>query len=196
MNEALVDLKGIALVSKMTGQDVNPKTLKPLMIFLAALVTILVGVIAIDGVIAEEEEQHLQTLLNALIPPGNPVYPQVQQMIQRVETQQIYLDPHHLQTLIVPLSESERLLLLGLGYEIAAADGEVDVREKLYLQAIAQRLTLAPQYQNVLEAAFVGDRAADAIALNQVKLLLNPDLFSSLDIVCVNLAQNVLSMLS
>lgn len=196
MNKALVDPNGLALVSKMTGQDINHETLNPVMIFLAALVTILLGVIAIDGVVAEEEEQHLQTLLNALIPPDNPVHPQVQQMIHRVEAQQFYLDPQHLQTLIAPLSESERLLLLGLGYEMAATDGEVDVREKLYLQAIAQRLALAPHHQRVLEVGFMGDRVEDAIALDQVKTLLNPNLFTSLDAVCVNFAHNILSLLT
>lgn len=196
MNTALVDLDGIALISKMTGQNIEHKTLNPLLIFLAALVTILLGVTAMDGVIADEEEQHLQILLDALIPPNHPVYPRLQQMIQQVEEQHLYLDPQNLQTLITPFSESERLLLLGMGYEMAAADGEVDFRERLYLQAIAQRLALAPEYQLILEAGFTGSRRFDAIALKQVQTLLNPHQFEALDVVCINFAHSVLTKLT
>ncbi|MDX2215788.1 MAG: TerB family tellurite resistance protein [Oculatellaceae cyanobacterium bins.114] len=183
-------------MSKITGQDVNSQSSNSTVLFLAALITVLSGVVAIDRTITDDEEHHLTTLLNAFIPPGSSVYPLMQKIIEGVEEYQIYLNPQYLSALAAPLSISERLLVLSLGYETASADGEVDMRERLYLQAIAHRLEVPNHHLQVLEAGFVHHDPSDSAALEEVRTLLNPLLFESLDIVCVNFAKSVLAVLS
>ncbi|MBD2464401.1 TerB family tellurite resistance protein [Oscillatoria sp. FACHB-1407] len=196
MEEVRAGLDGLTLVSKITGQDVDSQSPNSTVLFLAALITVLSGVVAIDRSITDDEEQHLKTLLNAFIPPGSSIHPLMQKIIEGVEEYQMYLNPQYLSALAAPLSVSERLLMLSLGYETAAADGEVDMRERLYLQAIAHRLEVPVHHIEVLEAGFVHHDPSDSEALEEVKALLNPSLFESLDIVCVNFAKSVLAVLS
>lgn len=196
MDEAQTDLNGLSWVSKIVGRDIGSHNSDSTVLFLAALITILSGVVAIDQTVTDEEEHHLKTLLNAFISPGSPLHPLMQTMIQEVETAKIYLNSHCLSALIAPLSSSERLLILSLGYEVAAADGDVELRERFYLQAIAHRLAVPTHQIAVLEAGFIHHDPSNSDALEEVKTLLNPTLFESLDIVCVNFAKSILAVLS
>lgn len=60
-------------------------------------------------------------------------------MISGVQQHQVYNKFKELLTLTAPLSEPERLLLIGFGYEMSAADGDIDSREKKYLEAVAKQ---------------------------------------------------------
>lgn len=93
--------------------------------------------------------------------------------------------------LIAPLSTSERLLLICFGYEISTADGEMEAREKRYLEIYSDRLSINPRHLTVLEAVFSHQETVSA-DLNEVKSLLAPSRFHELDTIFVNAANNIL----
>jgi tRNA U34 5-carboxymethylaminomethyl modifying GTPase MnmE/TrmE len=97
--------------------------------------------------------------------------------------------------LTASFSESEKLLLIGLGYEMSAADGGMDAREKKYLENLANRLEIEPQYLNVLESAFSNPASVDKEYLEKVRFLLDPVWFHDLDSVFVKAASQMLAVL-
>jgi tRNA U34 5-carboxymethylaminomethyl modifying GTPase MnmE/TrmE len=109
---------------------------------------------------------------------------------------QVYKKLNELQTLTAPLSESERLLLIGFGYEMSAADGEMDAREKKYLEVIANRLGINLRHLAVLEAGFTHQGTVETAALDEVQFLLDPARFQELDTIFVKAASDMLVALS
>jgi uncharacterized tellurite resistance protein B-like protein len=194
MDISLIDYRGMNLISKMAGKEISTSTLTPTMLFLAALVTILLGVVMIDGSMTDAEWQHLQSVLNALVPSGGPGYPLRQQLLQTTQRHQIYLNPYHVSTLVMPLSESERLLLLGLGYEMARADGELNTREIMFLRAIAKRMQVTPRHLASMEACFIHHQPPHPAVLEELKKLLAPSQIQSINVACTHFATNILSV--
>ncbi|WP_292779716.1 hypothetical protein [Nostoc sp. NMS9] len=56
MDTSLVSSQAVELLSQITGQKLTLKNLTPPVIFLANLVTVLLGVIFVDGTVAESEK--------------------------------------------------------------------------------------------------------------------------------------------
>jgi len=195
MDTALVSSETVDLLSRITGQKLRQQDLTPPVIFLAALITVLLGVMLMDGTITDEEKQRWQQTLNRFIPGQGNVRQLTQLMSKGVRQNQVYKKLNELLTLTAPLSESERLLLIGFGYEMSAADGDMDAREKKYLQAIANRLGINPQYLAVLEAGFTHQGTVEPAALNEVQSLLDPARFHELDTMFVKAASDMLAAL-
>ncbi len=103
-----------------------------------------------------------------------------------------YTKTNQLLKLTAPLSKSERLLLICFGYEMSAADGEMDARERRYLELIGERL-INPRHLAVLEAVFSRQGTVDTAALDEVHSLLDPSRFHELDTVFVNAASNIVA---
>jgi GTPase Era involved in 16S rRNA processing len=78
---------------------------------------------------------------------------------------------------------------------MSAADGDMDAREKKYLQAIANRLGINPQYLAVLEAGFTHQGTVEPTALGEVQSLLDPARFHELDTMFVRAASDMLAAL-
>jgi len=195
MDTALVSSEAVDLLSRITGQKLRQQDLTPPVIFLAALITVLLGVMLMDGTITDDEKQRWQQTLNRFIPSQGNVRQLTQLMSKGVRQNQVYKKLNELLTLTAPLSESERLLLIGFGYEMSAADGDMDAREKKYLQAIANRLGINPQYLAVLEAGFSHQGTLEPAALNEVQSLLDPARFHELDTMFVKAARDMLAAL-
>lgn len=195
MDTALVSSEAVDLLSRITGQKLRQQDLTPPVIFLAALITVLLGVMLMDGTITDEEKQHWQQTLNRFIPSQGNVRQYTQLMSKGVRQNQLYKKLNDLLTLTAPFSESERLLLIGFGYEMSAADGDMDAREKKYLEAIANRLGINAQYLAVLEAGLSHQGTVDPTALNEVQSLLDPARFHELDSVFVKAASDMLAAL-
>ncbi|WP_292833367.1 hypothetical protein [Nostoc sp. JL33] len=123
MNTSLVSSKTVELLSQITGQKLTPKNLTLPVIFLANLVTVLLGVIFVDGTVAESEKQRLLTTLYRFSIPESDVRKLTHLMIKGVKQNQVYKQINNLLSLAAPLSESEKLLLIGFGYEMSAVDG-------------------------------------------------------------------------
>jgi uncharacterized tellurite resistance protein B-like protein len=152
MDTTLVDSEAVDLLSRITGYKLSQRDLTPPVIFMAALVTVLLGVMLVDGTVTDEEKQRWQKTINRFIPSGGNVRQLTQLLSKGIRQHQVYKKLNELLTLAAPLSESERLLLIGFGYEMSAADGDMDAREQKYLEAIANRLKINPRHLAVLEA--------------------------------------------
>jgi uncharacterized tellurite resistance protein B-like protein/GTPase Era involved in 16S rRNA processing len=195
MNASLIGAESVELLSKITGQKLSQRDITPPVIFLAALVTLLLGVMLADGTVAEEEKQKLLSTLYRFSNSDTDVRRLTHRMIKGVHENKVYAKTNSWQTLTAPLSESERLLLLAFGYEMSASDGQIDIREQGYLQLIANHLDIDIRYQTVLEAVCSGNKIIDPVALAQVKSLLDPARFHELDTVFVKAASDILATL-
>ncbi|MHC5614344.1 MAG: dynamin family protein [Nostoc sp.] len=193
MDTSLVSSKTVELLSQITGQKLTPKNLTPPVIFLANLVTVLLGVIFVDGTVAESEKQRLLTTLYRFSIPESDVRKLTHLMIKGVKENQVYKQINNLLSLAAPLSESEKLLLIAFGYEMSAVDGEINTREKKYLEIVGKHLGIKPQHLVVLEAGFTHQTNVEPIALDEIHFLLNPARFKELDIIFVKAASDMLA---
>lgn len=190
----LVDSEVVDLLSRITGQKLSQQELTSPVIFLAAMVTVVSGVIYVDGLVTDEEKQRLQATLNRFVHTDG-VLQFTQLMVRGVRQQQLYKKPNELVKLAAPLSESQKLLLIGYGYEMSAADGDMHAREKKYLQIIANHLGIDPRYLAVLEASFTHQGNIDPTALDEVQSLLEPAQFYELGTIFVKAASDLLAAL-
>jgi uncharacterized tellurite resistance protein B-like protein len=194
MTSALVDSEAVELLSRVTGQKLNQRDITPPVIFTSVLVTVLWGVIYADGTVAPEEEQQLQETLNHLVPPEHDLHKLVMLLKEGVQKQLVSID--ELLTLTNLLSESEKLLLISFGYQMSAADADMDILETGYLDQVATRLLIQPRYQSVIEAAFRGQEIINTEDLDEVRSLLDPARFQPLDTLFVKAASHILEDLS
>lgn len=192
MNTTLTSSAPIDLLSRITEQKLSQKDLTPTIIFLAALITILLGVMFADGTVTDEEKQRWQQTINGFIPPQSNLRQLAQFISKGVRQNQTYKKFNQLLILTNLLSESERLLLIGFGYEMSAADEKIDPYEKKYLEAVASKLEISPQHLLVLEAGFTHEGSIELVSLDEVRYLLNPSRFYALDTAIVKAASNML----
>ena len=195
MNTSVVGKEAVDLLSRITEKNLSHRDVTSPMIFLASLVTVLLGVIFIDGKVAEEEKKILLATLYRFSTPDSEVRKLTHLMIKGVKENQLYRKSNDLLTLTASLTESQRLLLIGFGYEMSAADGEMDFREKNYLEMLAKRLNINPQHLTVFEAAFTHQENLDSTVLQEVRFLLEPVRFQELDTVFVKAARDILAIL-
>lgn len=196
MDTSLVKTETVELLSRITGQKLNQEDITPPVIFLAALVTVLLGVIFADNQVTEEEKQRLQITLNKFIPTEGNVREITKLMLKAIrENLDDYKKPTQLLKLTNSFSKSEKLLLISFGYEMSAADGTMDASEKRYLEIIADRLDINTRHLALLEAGFSRGGNLDATVLDEVKSLLDPARFHELDTIFVKAANDILEAL-
>src|SRR4028119_78423 len=188
MDTSLISPKTVELVSRLTGQRLRQEDISPPVLFLGGLVTVLLGVIYADGTVGAEETQRLRATLTELIPANNSLRQLVMAMVKGVRDQQVYKKLTELLALTSCFSEEEKLLLISFGYQMSAADGTIDKREKEYLKIIANRLGIEARFLTVLEASFSNQAISDTAALAEVHSLLDPAQFQSLDSLFVRAA--------
>ncbi|MEG4166165.1 MULTISPECIES: dynamin family protein [unclassified Microcoleus] len=195
MDTSLISPQTVELVSLLTGQKLRKEDITPPLVFLAALVTVLLGVIHADGTVSAEEKQRLRTTFTELIPANNSLRPLVMPMVKSVQDRQVYNKVTVLLALTACFSEEEKLLLISFGYQMSAADGTIDDREKQYLQNIANRLGIDGRFLTVLEASFSSQAISDTAALAEVHSLLDPAQFQSLDSLFIRAASHIIEHL-
>lgn len=195
MDTSLISSQTVELVSLLTGQKLRKEDITPPLLFLAALVTVLLGVIHADGTVGAEEIQRLRATLTELIPANNSLRQLVMPMVKGVREQQLYKKIQESLALTACFSEEEKLLLITFGYQMSAADGTMDDREKGYLKIIASRLGIDRRFLTVLEASFSSQAIRDTAALAEVHSLLDPAGFQSLDSLFVRAASHILQHL-
>jgi uncharacterized tellurite resistance protein B-like protein/signal recognition particle receptor subunit beta len=195
MNTLLDSRETVDLLSHLTGQKLSQNDLTPPVIFLASLVTVLVDVMFVDGTAADSEKQRLLTTLYRFSMPESDVRRLTHLLIKGVKENQRYTKSDVLLTLTASLTESQRLLLIGFGYEMSAANGEIDFREKNYLEIVAKFLAINSQHLAVLESAFTHQKNLNSVALEEVRFLLDPARFHNLDTVFVKAARDMLATL-
>ena len=195
MNTWQVNSEVVYLLSKITGQDLNPRSIRPLFIFVAAAIAVLRGVMVMDKVVVAEEEARLLETLDVLLDEDDEVYNLTQLTIRGIDREQLFLDPQALLTLSNPLSVSAKLLLVAFGYEMSAADGSIDFREQMYLHSIASRLQVEMPHLQAIEAGFTQDTPPSPEGVEEVRQLLGDDRFEEIDPILVKAAQYMRSKL-
>jgi len=193
MDTTLISSEAVELLSRITGKSLTQQEVSSSLVFQAALVSVLLGVILADKTVTDQEKQKLQALLNQLASPGSDTRQLLQTLLKGVQQHQVYRKENELLALTASLSESERLLLISLGYQMSASDGDMDSREKAYLQMIASRLGVKTQYLAILEAGFSGQGVVEPEALDEVYSLLDPAKFQTLDPLFANAANSILA---
>jgi GTPase Era involved in 16S rRNA processing len=116
-------------------------------------------------------------------------------MIKGVQQSKLYTKPDGLIKLTKELSDSERLLLIGFGYEIAIADGSIDPKERQYLQMIGDRLHLSDQLLSVLEESLTRQSVSHPPTVTEIRYLLDPARFQSLDPIFAHAAAQILKQI-
>ncbi|MGK7918641.1 MAG: dynamin family protein [Trichodesmium sp.] len=195
MDITKISTESVELLSLITGKKLSKKDITPPVLFLANLVIILIGVIYADGKVVEEEKARLKITIHKFIPPQGNVLELTKLMIHGVSKQQLYKKIETILTLIYPLSTPEKLLLISFGYEMSAADGDMDVREKKYLEVVGNKLGIKSQRLQVLAAGFIDQENIDKESIEELKYLLNPARFHQLDNIFVKAASEMLNSL-
>ncbi len=191
MDTSVISPQTVELISRLTGQKLHQEDITPPVLFLAVLITVLLGVIHADGTVSAEETQRLRNLME-LIPANHSFRQLVMPIVNCVEEQEIYKKIQELLALTACFSEEEKLLLISFGYQMSAADGTMDDRETGYLTLIGNRLEIDSRYLAVLEASFNNQTINDTAALAEVHSLLDPAQFQSLDSLFVRAASHII----
>lgn len=195
METTVISAEVIDLLSRITRQKLREADVTELIVFLAALISILRGVMIIDKTIALEEEERLQKTLKVFASTDRDRVELIQRIVTGISKQQVYFNPTELLTLTALFSDSEKLLLICFGYEMSAADGRIDLREQMYLTATGQRLGIDPRHIATIDALFTKQGTVDPEAFAEVKELLSPIEFQSREPVFAASAKHLLSLL-
>jgi tRNA U34 5-carboxymethylaminomethyl modifying GTPase MnmE/TrmE/uncharacterized tellurite resistance protein B-like protein len=188
-----VDRTKIAqLLSRLIGQDIQSEQASKLLVFAGALSAVLVGVTCADQQVSDEEKVRLQGILNDFVPKSSPLRSLFELMFKGVRQYQLHNKSQALGILLGDLMDSEMLLLLGLGYELATADGVIDPAEEEYLQQLAQDQGIDLALTAVIRDGLMEAAMIDGDALAEVRCLLDPVRFQHLDPVFSRAAERML----
>ncbi|CAD5918183.1 MAG: dynamin family protein [Planktothrix agardhii KL2] len=195
MDISLINSESLALLSRMAGQELQKKDATPAVVFMASLLCVLMGVIYQDGKITPEERERWQTNLTRLIPPNSNLKKLVPIFTKYILFFRIYKNFNDLLLLMSNLSDSEKLLLIGFGYQMSASDGEIELREKDYLENLAHQINIDSRHIQIFESAFTNLVIEDQEALIEVHRLVDPAQFQLLDNIFVLAAKHIVEIL-
>jgi uncharacterized tellurite resistance protein B-like protein len=177
----------IELLSHLAKRKLNQADITPGVNFLAALATMTLGVMFADGTVTESEANLLEKTIEHLVPQKGDVSVLIQLIINGIRENPIYQNPSEWLKLTVPLSISEKTLLMSFSYEMSAVDGEITSSENDYLKASAKVLKIDPRYVEVLSAWHSGKGIHDIAAWNELQAFIHPSKFDYLDLRLVSL---------
>jgi uncharacterized tellurite resistance protein B-like protein/GTPase SAR1 family protein len=193
---SVTELSSAEILTQITGQEIQSHHLTPRVMFLSSLATVLVGVTYADQTLADEERLYVQKVLSQFVLPESGTGKMVKLMLQGIRKNRIYVNSGALKSLVRTLSASEKLLLLGFGYKLAAVDGSVGELEKLYLRQISKVLSIPDEHLNVLSSCLTGEGVSpDWDAIEELRYLLDPQRFQNIDPGLVKAASYICSKL-
>ena len=195
MNIGLINPDYLALLSRMAGQELRQKDATPPVVFMASLLCLMMGVIYQDGTITAQERERWQINIDRLVPANSDFRKLVSLFTKHLLFFKLYNQFSNLLLLTSPLSDSEKLLLLGFGYQMSASDGDIELNEKNYLEDLATKINIDFRYIQTFESGFINKEVEDQEALTEVHNLLDPAQFQSLDNIFVLAAKNILESL-
>lgn len=191
-----VGITSSEILTQITGRAVQTDQLTPRLLFLSGMATVLVGTIYADGQLADQEKHYLQKVLKHFVTSDSSFSQMISLMVRGIRKNRTYANQSALTCLTQTLSESERLLILGLGCRLALADGEVEQRELAYLRQAAIALNISDNYVIALltnPATDTPDVAASVF--DELHCLLDPQRFQNIDPTIVNAASFIRSKL-
>jgi len=181
------------ILTELLNQPVQPQQINPVVVYLTALAAVLLGVAHADNQLTDTERERLKQNLAQFIPKDSALDFAIGSLLQGVRTSKIYGKPAVIATLMSLFTESEQLLLVGLGYELAIADQDLNPKERKYLHLIAQQFGLQPEWLAALESGLLHQQILPG--LDEVCYLLDPARFQGLDPVFAKAANQVLLQL-
>ncbi|MBE9039183.1 TerB family tellurite resistance protein [Oscillatoriales cyanobacterium LEGE 11467] len=189
MQRVPINPEAIELLGQIAGSQLDREGVTGTDIFSACLVWVLLGTLFVDGKLEERETQQLQTVLDRIIDPKSDRSSFIQAVLQGIRQKKIDRKPEDLRILSASLSVAEKLLLVGFSCQMSSVDGQIHLKERQYVGAIASYLQVNDKYVAVFEANFGVSEAADDRALKEVYDLLDPTRFPSPDSVLVEAAR-------
>lgn len=195
MNTQLIGIQAVKLLSQLTGLNLTVSDITPPVVFMADLIALLKGVIHADAKVGEDEVAQFKATLNRLNLKNKETAEIVKLLLSGVQKYQLHNKIDDFLILLVPLSESEKLLLFGLGYRMAIADSTLAASESKYLRDLGKRLEIESRYLDVLESSF-GGKSYNAKDLQEVCDLVDPARLHDLGTVFVNAADDLLNALN
>lgn len=185
----------VKLVSQIIGQELNPHDVSPAVVFITSVLYVLNGVIFADQSVEVEEKARLEKIIDNLCPKGSQARDLAHIINENIQKQELYQNLNNLDILTEGFSESDKLLLLSLGYEMSMADGSLDKTEKRHLKTIGTFLEIDDKFHGFLESLFVKPDNLDSDILKEFKNLLDPARFHYLDEIFVLAANQVLDQI-
>jgi len=195
MNTELIGVQAVKLLSKLTNQDLTVHDITPQVMFIADLIAMLKGVIYADGKVSEDEVSQFKTILSKLHLTSKKTSEISKILFSGIQKYKLHAGLDEFLVLLVPLSESERLLLFGFGYRMAMADSTLDASESKYLRDLGKRLEVESRYLDVLESSF-GGKSYNAKDFQEVCNLVDPARLHDLGTVFVNAADDLFTALN
>lgn len=182
------------LLSQVTGQEIREEDISHQLMFVSSLAILLVGVMYADSQVAESEKQRIKKLIGQFIPPNSRIGQLVKTILVEVQKQKSYTSSKIIVKLAGQLKASEKLLIIGLCYEMAVSDGKVAQKEEKYIRIAAKILGLNTKHLSILFGVPTDDNVENN-ALNEVHVLLDPHHFQDLDPAFMAAAENLRSKL-
>ncbi|MBE9239659.1 dynamin family protein [Synechocystis salina] len=195
MNDSPQSAPVVNLISKIIGQPLTQQEVSPPVIFITSVLYVLNGVIFADQSVDAEEKARLEKTIADLCPEGSQARDLAYLINENVEQQGLYHNMNNLDILTQDFSESDKLLLLSLGYEMSMADGNLDKTEKRHLKTIGTFLEVDDQFYPFLESLFTDPEQLDTEILKEFKNLLDPARFHHLDEIFVVAANQILDQI-
>ncbi|NJM99516.1 MAG: TerB family tellurite resistance protein, partial [Phormidesmis sp. RL_2_1] len=193
---SVINLSSAEILTQITGQEIQSHHLTHRVMFLASLSTVLVGVSYADEKLDTQEKIYLKKILSQFVLPESSTSKMIGLMLQNIARNKIYMQPDALKTLVHTLSNSEKVLMLGLGCKLATVDGSVEESEKQYLRKIAQVISIDSEHLNVLLSCLAEKGiSADWQAIEKARYLLDPQHFQNIDPAIVKAASYLCSKL-
>lgn len=194
MDALSVESQTVELLSHISGQKLNQDDITPEIMFLASLAAVLLGVLFVDGIVADPEKQRLVAILYRFSVPESHLRRLTHLMIKGIKEQQIYKKINDLLILTHSLTKSQKLLLICFGYEMSVADGQIAEREQKYLEIVAHHLEINPKLLSLIGAGFTHTGNFQPDALKAIHYLLKPEQFQQLDMSFVKAAREILAL--
>jgi uncharacterized tellurite resistance protein B-like protein/GTPase SAR1 family protein len=195
MNTQLIGVQAVKLLSQLTGLNLMVGDITPPVVFMADLIALLKGVIHADAKVGEDEVTQFKATLNRLNLNNKETAEIAKLLLSGVQKYQLHNKVDDFLILLVPLSESEKLLLFGVGYRMAMADSTLDASESKYLRDLGKRLEIESRYLDVLESSF-GGKSYNGKDFQEVCELVDPARLYDLGTVFVNAADDLFTALN
>ena len=168
------------LLTQILQQNVSEKHISHKLILITTLATALMGVIYADNQVEESEKQHLKSIFDEFIPPQSKLSKLIKPIVTGILKNKIYLHKNSLSILSNGLKLSEKILILGLCYQMASADGEVAEQEESYIKEMSEIFDVDTNYLSFLTGNPEQKVETSEITI-EIKNLLDPHHFQHLD---------------
>ncbi len=172
----------LALLSGVTRLGLVRDDLTPQFIFFVTLVIAAKGAMLADGSISPDEEKYLLHIFDIVPAADNKLRTLVSNLIANLTPDTIFQHYEVWDELPYLLSNSERLVILSLCFEIAYTDGTIETRERDYLNFVAQSLAIDHEMVALIEGSVTGKTVISFENVPDLRALLHPDNFKDLGI--------------